>query len=137
MEMAANRGSSRQMLVILLVGAGGALGSVARHQISTWFQRRSHSGFPWGTYLVNGTGSFLVGIVFGLFDGGVYGNDALAFLVAGILGGYTTFSTFSIENMKLLENRRYGWLVHNTVGQVLGGLLLAAVGYWLGSALLL
>jgi fluoride exporter len=121
-------------MVILLVGLGGAIGSIARHLISRWFQQRSHSGFPWGTYVVNGTGSFLIGIVFALFDNSFYGEDALVFLVAGILGGYTTFSTFSIENLKLIQNRRYVWLLHNSVGQVMGGLLFAALGYWLGSA---
>jgi fluoride exporter len=120
-------------MIILLVGLGGAIGSIARHLLSRWFQQHSHSGFPWGTYIVNATGSLLIGIVFALFDNALYGDDVLVFLIAGILGGYTTFSTFSIENMKLIENRRYGWLLHNTAGQVTGGLLFAALGYWLGA----
>jgi fluoride exporter len=121
------------MLTILLVGVGGAIGSVCRFLVSTWIQRSSHSSFPWGTYVVNGTGSLLIGGVYGLLDTGGSGDELLVFLVAGLLGGYTTFSTFSLENLKLLENRRYGWLLHNTFGQVAGGLLFAAVGYWLGS----
>ena len=121
------------MLILLLVGLGGAIGSVARYLVSTRIQQASHSGFPWGTYVVNGTGSLLIGIVYALFDNGLYGDDLLVFLVAGILGGYTTFSTFAVENLKLIENRRYGWLLHNSVGQITGGLLFAAIGYWLGS----
>jgi fluoride exporter len=119
--------------LLIIVGIGGAAGSIARFLVSTWVQHRSLHGFPWGTYTVNGTGSFAIGIVFGLFDGGVYSGDALTFLVSGILGGYTTFSTFSVENLKLIERRRYGMLIHNTAGQVTGCLLLAVVGYWLGS----
>jgi fluoride exporter len=120
-------------LTVVLLALGGALGSIARHLVSRWLQQHSHSGFPWGTYIVNGTGSFLIGIVFAVFDRSVIGDDALIFFVGGLLGGYTTFSTFSVENMKLMENRRYGWLLHNAVGQVAGGLIFAALGYALGS----
>jgi fluoride exporter len=123
------------MLVILLVGLGGAIGSVARFLISNWVQRRSHSWFPWGTYVVNGTGSFLIGIVFALADSGPMSTDILTFLVAGVLGGYTTFSSFSVENMKLFHYRMIRPLLHNTAGQVVGGLLFAAAGYWTGSVL--
>ncbi|MEX2425170.1 MAG: fluoride efflux transporter CrcB [Thermomicrobiaceae bacterium] len=122
------------MLTILLVGVGGAIGSIARFLLSATVQRRSRSSFPWGTVVVNGTGSFLIGVAFALFDGGVYSGDALVFLASGILGGYTTFSTFSVENMALLEQRRYGWLLANTVGQISAALLFAVLGYWLGSA---
>ena len=122
------------MLTIVLVGLGGAIGSVLRHLISARVQHRSHSGFPWGTFAVNGTGSFLIGVVFAFFDRGFYSNDLLVFLVAGILGGYTTFSTFSLENMKLIENRHFDWLVYNTAGQVAGGSLLAATGFLAGTA---
>jgi fluoride exporter len=120
-------------LTVGLLALGGAIGSIARYLISRWFQQHSHSGFPWGTYVVNGTGSFLIGVVFAVFDGGIYGDDALILLVGGLLGGYTTFSTFSVENLKLLENGRYGWLLHNSAGQVAGGLIFAALGYALGS----
>jgi fluoride exporter len=124
------------MLIIALVGLGGAIGSVARYLVSTRIQQASHSGFPWGTYVVNGTGSLLIGIVFAMFNGGLYGDELLVFLVAGVLGGYTTFSTFAVENLKLIENRRYGWLLHNSIGQIAGGVLFAAIGYWLGSVAL-
>lgn len=123
------------MLILVLVGAGGAIGSVARYLISGLVQQRSHSGFPWGTVAVNLTGSLLIGIVFGAFDGRAGSGELLAFLVAGILGGYTTFSTFSVETMKLLENRRYLWALGNTMGQVTAGMSLALIGYWLGALL--
>jgi fluoride exporter len=124
------------MVVIILVGLGGAAGSIGRYLITSWVQSRSRSGFPWGTYVVNGTGSLAIGVVFGLFDAGIYSDDTLVFLVAGILGGYTTFSTYSVENLQLIEDRHYRSLMHNTLGQVIGGLLLAAFGYWFGSMLI-
>lgn len=121
------------MLTILLVGLGGAIGSVARFLVSAAVQCRSGNGFPWGSLAVNATGSFLIGITFALFDNGLSSSSTtIAFLASGVLGGYTTFSTFSVENMALLQQRRYGWLLTNTVGQVTGGLLFAALGYWLG-----
>lgn len=121
------------MTMILMIGLGGAAGSVARYLVSTWIQRRSRSGFPWGTFVVNATGSFLIGVVFGAFDHGAYSGDALTLMVAGVLGGYTTFSTYSVENANLLENHRYRWLLLNAVGQIAGGLLVAAAGYSIAS----
>jgi fluoride exporter len=123
------------VLTIGLLALGGAIGSICRHVVSSWIQERQQTGFPWGTYVVNGTGSLLIGIVFATFDGGLFGDDALVFLVGGVFGGYTTFSTFSVDNMKLLEQQRYGNLLHNTAGQIAGGILFAALGYWLGSGL--
>ena len=122
------------MVTLLLVGLGGAIGSVARHLISSSIQRGSHSGFPWGTHVVNSTGSFVIGIVFAFFDGQQFGDTVLSFFVAGLLGGYTTFSTFSVENMKMLENQRYGWFLQNAIGQIVVGLGVAMLGYALGSA---
>jgi fluoride exporter len=121
------------VLLLALVALGGAIGSIARYLASTSIQRWSASRFPLGTYVVNGAGSFIVGLAFALLDGSVYSDDLLVFLVAGLLGGFTTFSTFSLENLKLLEAGRYRWLLSNTVGQVVGGLALAGLGFWLGS----
>lgn len=122
------------LVTLLLVGLGGTIGSVARHLISTRVQRGSHSGFPWGTLAVNITGSFVIGIVFGVFDARDFSDTLLTFLVSGVLGGYTTFSTFSVENLKLLQNRRYGWFLQNAAGQIIAGLVAAGIGYALGSA---
>jgi CrcB protein len=71
--------------------------------------------------------------LYGTLEGTPAAPEWRAFLGIGLIGGYTTFSTFSVENLKLIERRRYGMLIHNTAGQVTGGLLLAVVGYWLGS----
>lgn len=117
------------MTLLLTIAVGGALGSVGRFLVSTWVQHQFSPRFPWATFLVNMTGSFLIGIAFGLGDAGRYSGDTLTFLVAGVLGGFTTFSTFSVENLRLLEDGRTGAFVFNVVYQLLGGLLLAIAGY--------
>lgn len=124
------------MVMLLVVGLGGALGSIARYLVSIWVQRRFVPGFPWATFLVNMSGSFLIGVAFAMLDAEPHSNAALGFLVTGILGGYTTFSTFNVENLKLLENGRAGVFMINVAYQILGGLLLAIAGYWLVSAVI-
>jgi fluoride exporter len=120
------------LVTVLLVAVGGGVGSVARFVITGWVQGRAHSGFPWGTYVVNATGSLLIGVVFGLVDGAGLGGEAALFLTVGLLGGYTTFSTFSFENLRVLQYGSVPSFLHNAAGQVVIGLALAWCGYWLG-----
>ncbi|HEV7320882.1 MAG TPA: fluoride efflux transporter CrcB [Ensifer sp.] len=92
------------MTQLLLVGAGGALGSILRYLVGLWTVRRFGPGFPWGTLGVNITGSFLIGVLaevimrkFGASP------DMRVFLITGVLGGYTTFSAFSLDAITLVE----------------------------------
>lgn len=117
------------MTLLLAIGIGGGLGSIGRFLVSIWMQHRFSPRYPWATFLVNMSGSFLIGVAFGLGDTGSYSGDVLTFLVTGVLGGFTTFSTFSVENLKLLEDGRVGTFLFNVVYQVLGGLVLAVAGY--------
>lgn len=92
------------MTHILLVAAGGALGSVLRYLIGIWTLRSFGPSFPWGTLTVNITGSFLIG-VFAEVIARKFGASAemRVFLITGILGGYTTFSAFSLDAITLVE----------------------------------
>ncbi|URK87959.1 fluoride efflux transporter CrcB [Rhizobium sp. RCAM05350] len=92
------------MTNILLVAAGGALGSVLRYLVGLWTLRSFGPSFPWGTLAVNITGSFLIG-VFAEVIACKFGASAemRMFLITGILGGYTTFSAFSLDAITLLE----------------------------------
>jgi CrcB protein len=92
------------MTHILLVAAGGALGSVLRYLVGLWTLRSFGPSFPWGTLTVNITGSFLIG-VFAEVIARKFGASAemRVFLITGILGGYTTFSAFSLDAITLLE----------------------------------
>lgn len=89
---------------ILAVAAGGALGAVVRYLVSIGAGRAFGTDFPWGTLIINVTGSFLIGILTGLFA--MKWNlpqAARIFLTVGICGGYTTFSTFSLDAWYLIE----------------------------------
>ena len=97
-------------LNLLLVALGGALGSVARYLVSTMAIAQLGAGFPWGTLGVNVLGSAAIGIAAGL---GVQG-EARLLIVTGFLGGFTTFSAFSLETSALFE--RAWWLAAVYVG---------------------
>jgi CrcB protein len=89
---------------ILAVAAGGSLGSVARYLVSIGFGRLLGPKFPWGTLFINITGSLLIGLFAGLFATRWNLPPAVRiFLTVGICGGYTTFSTFSLDFFYLFE----------------------------------
>lgn len=89
---------------LALVIAGGGLGSAARYLVGIWMVAHAGTGFPWGTFTVNLAGSFLIGLVATLADeAGTIGPDTRLFLIAGVLGGFTTFSAFSLESWRLVE----------------------------------
>jgi CrcB protein len=121
---------------VLLVAAGGAIGAAARYLAGLWIVARFGAGFPWGTFFVNVTGSFVIGIVLVLVEGGTLPAGARLFLAVGILGGYTTFSSFSYETLQLLAGG--GALVPvllNTLGQLLAGLMAVYLGVIVGRVL--
>jgi len=91
---------------ILIVGLGGFIGTVLRFLISRYLQINCTTIFPWGTFLVNIIGSFLVGIFFGISErGNIMSPEWRIFLTIGVCGGFTTFSSLSNEAFILLQNR--------------------------------
>jgi CrcB protein len=91
------------MLMIMAIAGGGALGAVLRHFVNNAVTHLTGGDFPWGIFLVNITGSVLMGILVSLFAHAGEPPQAMkAFLTVGILGGYTTFSTFSLDAVTLL-----------------------------------
>ncbi len=120
-------------MAYLWVAIGGALGSVARYACSAVALRWFGAGFPWGTLFVNVSGSFAIGLLAALMtaDGRpLLGNDARAFAMIGVLGGFTTFSAFSLETLNLIRSGAIGAAGANVALSV--GLCLA--GTWLGFA---
>jgi CrcB protein len=91
------------MQKILLVMAGGAFGTLARYGISGFAYKISSSIFPWGTLTVNVLGSFLIGLLWGIFESRNLSNDTRTFVFIGILGGFTTFSSFAFETLTLFK----------------------------------
>jgi CrcB protein len=113
---------------VLLVAIGEAIGAGARYLAGLWIAAHFGANFPWGTFFVNVTGSFLIGIVLVLVQGGTLPAGARLFVAIGILGGYTTFSSFSYETLQLLDNGDVMPVLLNTLGQLLLGLLAVYLG---------
>jgi|SRR5579883_3672855 len=89
---------------VLLVAFGGALGSVLRYLVGLWAGQMLDPTFPWGTLMVNILGCFMIGALATLADEvGAIGPEARALLIVGVLGGFTTFSSFALDTQRLLE----------------------------------
>jgi CrcB protein len=119
------------MLAYLWVAVGGALGSVGRFWLSGLVADRAGETFPWGTILVNITGSFVIGAFAALTapEGRWSASPAVRqFVMIGVCGGYTTFSSFSLQTLTLLRDRQ--WLYAG--GNVLLSVLLCMLAVWLG-----
>ena len=112
---------------ILLVGLGGAAGSMLRYAFSVWFK---HASFPLATFLVNIIGSFIIGLVFAYsLRSESFATNWRLFLAAGICGGFTTFSAFSLESLQLLQQQRVGIFFLYVIGTVMLGLAATWFGY--------
>lgn len=117
---------------LLYVALGGAIGASARYLVSGWMGAWLGPDFPWGTFFANISGSFLIGVVLVLVDGGSLPAGARAFLAVGILGGYTTFSSFSYESLGLLTDSGLLLTLLNTLGQLILGLVFVYLGVVVG-----
>jgi len=122
------------MLTYLWIALGGALGSVTRFWLNGLVSARFGETFPWGTLLINVTGSFAIGFFATLTgpEGRMFAPAGLRqFFMIGICGGYTTFSSFSLQTLNLAEDGE--WL--HAGGNVLGSVMLCLVAVWLGHVL--
>jgi len=120
-------------MVYVWVALGGALGSVARYACSVAAARWLGTAFPFGTLFVNVAGSFTIGLLAALIaaDGRpLLGADARALLLVGVLGGFTTFSSFSLETLELARGGAFGTAALNVMLSV----ALCLGGAWLGLA---
>jgi len=120
---------------VLLVGLGGFLGANARFWIGTWVQQRMGTAFPWGTFVINVSGSFVLGLVATLLTERIAPDraDALRLLVAvGVVGAYTTFSTFEYETMTLAQSHSLLRAFANALGSLVAGFAAVYVGTLLG-----
>jgi CrcB protein len=111
---------------LLLVGAGGAIGSIARWLCQRWVSYQFPHAFPLGTFAVNITGCFLIGIFWGLSFRNT--ENWRLFLMTGLCGGFTTFSAFTLEGMSLLKENKTGLFFLYIAGSVAGGLLATYAG---------
>jgi len=107
---------------IFLVAFGGLLGSVARYLVAVLFAAQFTSSFPLATFTVNISGCFIIGILFALSDrGNILSPEWRIFLTTGFCGGFTTFSTFSYESIKLMQDGEFFYVGLNVVLSVVIG----------------
>jgi CrcB protein len=123
-------------MTLLFLAAGGAVGAVSRYLLQGWVQDLVGGRFPWGTLVVNVSGSFALGLVFALaMDRALLAPEVRVPLMVGLIGSYTTFSTLMLESWVLLEEGDVVPLLGNLVGSVVIGLLAVVAGLAIGRAL--
>jgi CrcB protein len=113
---------------ILLVGIGGFIGAILRYVIGGWIQN-SFVNFPVGTLTINTTGSFFLGLIMYLSEyEGLFSAETRIFLTIGILGAFTTLSTFGYESFRLLDDSKLTFMAINIVSTVLFSMLAVYLG---------
>ena len=119
-------------MTYLLIAIGSAIGGVARHGAGAWIALRFGQTFPWGTLAVNVLGSFAIGVAAALIAAPQRAGNAdfvREFLMIGFLGGFTTFSAFSLQTLQLLRDGKVALAAANVVASMLICLIAVAAGY--------
>ena len=124
------------MQQVLLIAAGGSLGAVARYGVSTFVYHTTGETFPWGTFIVNLTGSFLIGFYIDLFDTTLIPTAWRSFITIGFLGAYTTFSTYTLETVNLIRDGELRLAVANIVVSNVACILFVVLGMYSSRILL-
>lgn len=114
---------------MLLVGMGGTFGAVSRFLIGQWIISKSKGKFPWGTWIINISGSFILGLFAVLYWNKQIPQSLWFFFGTGFLGSYTTFSTFGYETMQMVQRKD----IRAAIFYVFLSVLLGVVFAWLGS----
>ncbi|MBI5639269.1 MAG: fluoride efflux transporter CrcB [Nitrospirae bacterium] len=120
----------------LVIGVGGFLGAMARYALSLWIGQRWGKGFPLGTFAINVSGSFLIGLIMPLFTERFMTNPQWRlFLAVGFLGAYTTFSTFEYETGNLLKDSEWMLAGMNIVFSVAAGFIALKIGEFIARSI--
>jgi CrcB protein len=110
--------------ILLLIGTGSFIGGgIFRYLLSFPLLHKYPHGFPWGTLMVNVLGCFCIGVLYGYAERWYFPKEWRLFLATGILGGFTTFSTFSNETITLCDNGQWGYALSYVISSVVMGLL--------------
>lgn len=124
------------MAPLLLVGAGGFLGAIARYLLDARITAWTGGSLPWGTFAVNMTGSFVLGVLFALIvERAALPADLRAPLLIGFLGSYTTFSTLALESWRMVEDGAWLYATANLAGSILVGVAAVVAGISIGRAI--
>lgn len=123
-------------MTLVLLALGGAAGTITRYALSGWVSQLTGGRLPWGTFIVNVSGSFALGVLFALsIDRAILPPEVRVPLMIGFLGAYTTFSTLMLESWRLVEEGAMLAAVANVVGSSLVGLLALVGGLAVGRML--
>ncbi len=121
---------------VLWISLGAVLGANLRYWVGDWVAQRYGSGFPYGTLLINLSGSFLLGLIVSMsMENFIIDPRLRLLLTIGFLGSYTTFSTYAYESIALISQGQWGLGLFNLLGSSLLGALFAVLGIWLGKVL--
>jgi CrcB protein len=124
------------MRTVVGIALAGSVGALARYGLDGFVSRRTAGAFPWGTFVVNVSGSFLLGLVFTVLTEHIAAPPWVrSTLTIGLLGAYTTFSTLSFESYRLAEDGAYGIAAANLLGSLAAGLAAVYLGVVTGRAL--
>ena len=114
---------------LLIVGTGGFIGSVMRYLVQVFVEKGLATTFPWGTFVANIAGSFIIGIVFAFAEkGNLMSAEWRMFLAVGICGGFTTFSSFAYNNLTMIHEQSFIQLLWNIGGSLFFGILAVYLG---------
>lgn len=121
----------------IFLAIGGASGAVLRYLVSGWAYALLGTGFPWGTFIVNMIGAFLIGLLWQLFSTIPISPHMRNLIFTGGLGAFTTFSTFALESLNLIRNGDIGLGLINVFASDILGIVLVMVGVLLGRMVLI
>ena len=120
-------------MTLVLIAVGGAAGAVSRYLVQGWVEDLSDGRFPWGTFVVNVSGSFVLGVVFALaIDRAVLAPEVRVPLMVGFIGSYTTFATLMLESWRLVEDGALLYALGNLLLSVAVGMVALVAGLALG-----
>lgn len=123
-------------MALVMIALGGAAGAVSRYLLQGWVDGLAGGRFPWGTFAVNMSGSFFLGVVFALaIDRAALSPEVRVPLMVGFIGSYTTFSTLMLESWRLVEEGDLIFALANLLGSVAVGMIAVVAGLALGRLL--
>jgi CrcB protein len=123
-------------MTLVFIAVGGAAGAVSRYLLQGWVEELTGGRFPWGTFAVNISGSFFLGLVFALaMDRAIKSPEIRVPLMIGFIGSYTTFSTLMLESWRLVEEGDMLFMFGNLIGSVVVGMLAVVAGLAVGRLL--
>ncbi|MCF2570750.1 fluoride efflux transporter CrcB [Brevibacterium sp. UCMA 11754] len=119
-------------LIFIALALAGGIGAAARMLLDGIIKSRVSSGIPWGTIVINVSGSLVLGLLTGLASDQILPESWHLVIGTGFLGGYTTFSTASFETIRLIQERRWAFSLFNCLGTLVLATAAAGLGLWIG-----